>query len=59
MIYFYDVKLLFYRNNEHYIKSYVVSYLDLPNFLYMKKQKNSSMEIYSIKGRFSLNRRFM
>lgn len=53
MIYFYRVKLCFFINNDKVFKDYIVSFAELTDFLYNKKKKNSSMEIYSIKPYYS------
>lgn len=54
MIYFYDVKLRYFKNNESFIILYPhISFLELSDFLCNKMKKHSSCEIYSIKGHYS------
>lgn len=53
MIYFYDVKLCFYKNNIKFINEYLVSFTDIIDFLYYYKQHNSSMEVFSIKPHYN------
>lgn len=55
MIYYYDVRLRFWINNKYVLKDYLVSFLDITDFLYNHKKKNSSCEIMFIK---SHNRRY-
>lgn len=49
MIYFYSVRLCYWKNNERILCDYKVSFADLIDFLYEKQQKYSSLEIYWIK----------
>lgn len=53
MIYFYDVKLCFFKNNVKIINEYLVSFAEIIDFLYFKKLHNSSVEVYSIKPHYS------
>lgn len=48
MTYFYKVKLRYWKNREWFEKTYIVSFVEIIDFLLEKKLKNSSMEIYSI-----------
>ena len=57
MIYFYDVRLRFWINKNFVLKDYLVSFLDLPDFLYYHKNKNSSCEIVFIKAHYSKYKR--
>lgn len=49
MIYFYTIRLCFWKNNERILKDYRVSFAEIVDFLYEMQQKYSSMEIYWIK----------
>ena len=49
MTYFYEVKLRYWKNREWFQKTYIVSFVEIIDFLLEKKLKNSSMEIYTIK----------
>ena len=49
MFYFYKVRLKFWINNKFILKDYLISYLDIADFLYYKKKNNSSCEIIFIK----------
>ena len=53
MIYFYNIKLCFYKNNEKIINEYLVSFAEIIDFLYYKKQHNSSVTVFSIKPHYS------
>lgn len=60
MIYFYDINLRFYKNDDVIFKRYIVSFIELLDFLNRIKARNSSMEIYSIKpyyGRIYYNQK--
>ena len=49
MIYFYTIRLAYWKNNEKFLVDYVVSFADIVDFLYEKHLKYSSMQIYWIK----------
>lgn len=53
MIYFYTIRLCYWKNNERIFVDYKVSFSDLIDFLYEKQQKYSSLEIYWIKPYYS------
>lgn len=54
MIYFYDVKLRYFKNNKSFIVLYPhISFAELFDFLSEKMNKHSSCEIFSIKGHYS------
>ena len=53
MIYFYTIRLCYWKNNERILVDYKVSFSDLIDFLYEKQQKYSSLEIYWIKPYYS------
>lgn len=50
MVYFYDVRLRFWINNKYVLKDYLVSFVNITDFLYYHKKKNSSCEIMFIKS---------
>ena len=58
MIYFYNIRLRFWKNNKYFFKDYLLSFADISDFLYYKKLKNSSMEIFWIKPYYSIDKRF-
>ena len=58
MIYFYNIRLRFWKNNKYFFKDYLLSFADIADFLYYKKLKNSSMEIFWIKPYYSIDKRF-
>lgn len=58
MIYFYIIRLRFSINNKYVFKDYLLSFADIPYFLYEKQRKNSSMVVYSIKPYYSIDKKF-
>lgn len=52
MIFYYKIKLQFWINDFYVIKDYLVSYLDIIDFLYNHKKKNSTCTIVSIKPHY-------
>lgn len=57
MIYFYTVRLAYWKNNERFLVDYKVSFAEIMDFLYEKKKKYSSLEIYWIKPYYSIDKR--
>lgn len=58
MIYFYNVRLRFRLNDKYVFKDYLLSFVDLPYFLYAKQRTNISMDIYWIKPYYSIDKKF-
>lgn len=57
MIYFYNVRLSYFKNNTRVLIDYVVSFAELIDFLYEKRKINSSLEIYWIKPYYPIDKR--
>ena len=57
MIYFYTVRLAYWKNNQRILVDYVVSFAEIIDFLYEKQQKNSSLEVYWIKPYYRVDKR--
>lgn len=57
MIYFYTIRLAYWKNNKRILVDYVVSFADIIDFLYEKQQKNSSLEVYWIKPYYRVDKR--
>lgn len=49
MIYFYTIRLCYWKNNKRILCDYKVSFAEIVDFLWEKQQKYSSMEVYWIK----------
>lgn len=49
MIYYYSVRLCYWKNNERILCDYKISFADIIDFLYKKNKKYSSLVVYSIK----------
>lgn len=49
MIYYYTVRLCYWKNNERILVDYNVSFAEIIDFLYEKQKKYSSLEVYWIK----------
>lgn len=58
MIYYYSVRLAYWKNNERFLVDYVVSFAEIINFLYEKQQKYSSLELFWIKPYYRIDKRF-
>lgn len=49
MIYYYIVRLCYWKNNERILVDYRVSFAEIIDFLYEKQKKYSSLQVYWIK----------
>ena len=48
MIYYYNVRLCYWKNNERFLVDYKDSFAEIIDFLYEKQKKYSSLEVYWI-----------
>lgn len=55
MIYYYTVRVAYYKNNKKIILDYKLDFSNIIEFLYEKQKHNSSMEIIWIKPYYRSN----
>ena len=57
MIYYYIVRLAYWKNDKRILVDYMVSFAEIIDFLYKKQKKYSSLEVYWIKP-YCFDKRF-
>ena len=58
MIYYYTVRLAYWKNDKRILVDYKVSFSEIIDFLYEKQKKYSSLEVYWIKPYYRFDKRF-
>ena len=58
MIYYYSVRLAYWKNDKRILVDYKVSFAEIIDFLYEKQKKYSSLEVYWIKPYYRIDKRF-
>ena len=58
MIYYYTVRLAYWKNDKRILVDYKVSFSEIIDFLYEKQKKYSSLKVYWIKPYYRIDKRF-